>query len=162
MKLYPFTILRFQYLASISIVLALLLSGCGKCESDLYAPWVSLFDGESLEGWMVKCLPKDADKVYWRVVDGAIEANVPPDSDHKYIWLLTEEEYDNFELRLLVQSFAAGKSNSGVQVRSRYDDEAGWLDGPQIDINPEGGWRSGFIYDETRTVKAWLSPIQGK
>ena len=144
------------------VLVLLLLQGCGKSDQKTGDNWRYIFDGKSLAGWMVKCLPKDADKQYWTVVDGAIEANVPPGSDHKYIWLLTEKEYDNFEIRLLVQSFGGAKSNSGVQVRSRYDDQAGWLDGPQIDINPPGGWRSGFIYDETRTVKAWLSPIQGK
>ncbi len=49
-------------------------------------------------------------------------------------------------------------ANSGVQIRSRYDDEAGWLDGPQIDINPPGPWRTGMIWDETRGVNRWLYP----
>ena len=52
--------------------------------------------------------------------------------------------------------------NSGIQVRSRYDDKKGWLDGPQVDIHPPGPWRCGFIYDETREVKAWLWPDVGK
>ncbi len=139
-----------------------LTSCCKKSDLGRGDGWVSLFDGETLDGWMVKCLPKDVDKEYWKVVDGAITADVPADSDHKYIWLLTEKEYDNFELELKVQSFADAISNSGVQVRSRYDDAEEWLDGPQIDINPPDGWRSGFIYDESRTVKQWISPIQGK
>jgi len=146
----------------VSSAMILIITGCGKCAYRGEDGWTSLFDGKSLSGWMVKCLPQDAGKQYWKVVDGAIEADVPKGSDHKYIWLLTQREYSNFELKLKVQSFTAGESNSGVQVRSRYDDAEGWLDGPQVDINPQGGWRSGFIYDETRTVKAWLSPIQGK
>lgn len=161
MKHDPFAALSFIRIL-VLLLPVIVTTGCRKCESDAFAGGESLFDGESLDGWMVKCLPKDAGKDYWSVVDGAIEANVPPGSDHKYIWLLTDREYDNFELQLKVQSFSSGKLNSGVQVRSRYDDEAGWLDGPQVDIHPSGGWRSGFIYDETRTVKAWLSPIQGK
>lgn len=52
--------------------------------------------------------------------------------------------------------------NSGIQVRSRYDDEAGWLDGPQVDVNPPGPWRCGFIYDETREAKVWLWPDVGR
>ena len=138
------------------------VSGCTRSSQDIPVGFVSLFDGQSLNGWLVKCLPKDQDKEYWRAEEGAIIADVPAGSDHNYIWLLTEKEYADFELRLKVQSFVDAKSNSGVQVRSRYDVEEGWLDGPQIDINPPGGWRSGFIYDETRTVKAWISPIQGK
>ncbi len=125
-------------------------------------PWVGLFDGKSLDGWIVKCRPKDRDKQYWKVDKGAITAEVPPGSDHDYIWLLSEDEYDDFDLRLKVQTYSDSKGNSGVQVRSRYDDSAGWLDGPQVDINPPGPWRNGFIYDETREARIWVSPIVGK
>lgn len=124
--------------------------------------WIDLFNGKSLEGWMVKCRPGDKDKPYWKVEDGAITATVPKGSEHHYIWLLTEREFGDFELRLKVQTFEDTTGNSGVQVRSRYDDEAGWLDGPQVDIHPPGPWRSGFIYDETRGAQIWISPITGK
>jgi hypothetical protein len=129
---------------------------------DNASAWKALFDGKSLDGWVVKCLPKDKDKHYWMVEDGTITAHVPNGSDHNYIWLLTTAEYDNFELKLKVQTTSSSRGNSGVQVRSRYDDQAGWLDGPQIDIHPPGPWRSGFLYDETRGVKRWLAPIVGK
>ena len=124
--------------------------------------WTSLFNGKNLDGWVVKCLPQDNDKRgYWKVVDGTITAETPPDSKHNYIWLLTEKEYGDFELRMKVQTYASSTGNSGIQVRSRYDDEAGWLDGPQVDINPPGPWRCGFIYDETREAKVWLWPDVG-
>jgi hypothetical protein len=124
--------------------------------------WISLFDGKTLNGWVIQCLPKDRGKEYWTVEDGTITARVPPGSDHNYIWLLTAAEYDDFELQLKVQTISSSRGNSGVQVRSRYDQAAGWLDGPQIDIHPPGPWRSGFLYDETRGVKRWLAPIVGK
>ena len=75
---------------------------------------------------------------------------------------LTEDEYSDFERALKVQTYRDSKGNSGVQVRSRYDGDAGWLDGPQVGINPPAPWRSGFIYDETREAKIWISPIAGK
>jgi hypothetical protein len=53
-------------------------------------------------------------------------------TDHDYVWLVTDREYDNFELRPQVRSYADSPGNSGIQVRSRYDDEAQWLDGPQV------------------------------
>lgn len=124
--------------------------------------WTRLFNGSNLEGWTVKCRPADRDKTgYWKVVDGAITAETPPGSKHHYIWLLTDKEYDDFTLRLKVQTDGASTGNSGIQVRSRYDDVAGWLDGPQVDINPPGPWRNGFIYDETRGVQVWLWPDVG-
>jgi hypothetical protein len=45
-----------------------------------------------------------------------------------------------------------------VQIRSRYDDAAGWLDGPQVDINPPEPWRTGMVWDETRGNQRWLWP----
>lgn len=125
--------------------------------------WTDLFNGRDLSGWMVKCRPADRDKAgYWKVDNGAITAETPPGSDHHYIWLLTEKEYGDFELAMKVQTLSTSSGNSGIQLRSRYDDAAGWLDGPQVDINPPGPWRTGFIYDETRGVQVWLWPDVGK
>ena len=88
--------------------------------------WTSLFNGKNLDGWIVKCRQDDRDKIgYWKVVDGTITAETPSGSKHNYIWLLTEKEYGDFELRLKVQTYASTTGNSGIQVRSRYDDEAG-------------------------------------
>ncbi len=148
-----------------STLLYFVLAGLAPATSpqhDDSANQTALFDGKSLDGWQVKCHPKDRAKKYWQVEDGTITARVPKGSDHNYIWLLTTGEYDNFELELKVQTWASSQGNSGVQVRSRYDDQASWLDGPQIDIHPPGPWRSGFLYDETRGVQRWLAPIVGK
>ena len=70
--------------------------------------------------------------------------------DHDYVWLVTDNEYSDFVLRLRFQAYRDSPGNSGVQIRSRYDDQAGWLDGPQVDIHPPGPWRTGMIWDETR------------
>lgn len=122
---------------------------------------IALFNGQNLDGWSVKCRAADRDKHYWRAAEGAIVAEVPAGSDHHYIWLLTDREFTDFDLRLKVQTDAASTGNSGVQVRSRYDDQNSWLDGPQVDLHPPGPWRSGFIYDETRGAQVWLWPDVG-
>jgi hypothetical protein len=149
-------------LLALAVVLA--IPSFTRCEQpDNNHGWTSLFNGKNLDGWVVKCRPQDNDKRgYWRVVDGTITAETPPGSKHHYIWLLTEKEYDDFEVRMKVQTYSGTTGNSGVQVRSRYDDEAGWLNGPQVDINPPGPWRSGFIYDETKGVQVWLWPDVGR
>lgn len=152
--------------AWIGIVCGVLVSGVAVLSQAAVGngpKWTSLFNGKTLDGWMVKCRPQDNDKRgYWKVVNGTITAETPPGSKHNYIWLLTEKEYSNFELRLKVQTYASSTGNSGIQVRSRYDDQAGYLDGPQVDINPPGPWRCGFIYDETRGVQVWLWPDVGR
>jgi hypothetical protein len=134
-------------------------AGCRHCElCSGSGEWESLFNGKDLAGWVVKCKPDDAGKQFWRVEDGTIIADSMAGKEHDYIWLLTEQQYSDFVLRLRFQAYRNNPGNSGIQIRSRYDDEAGWLDGPQIDINPPGPWRTGMIWDETRDVKCWLYP----
>ena len=120
--------------------------------------WISLFNGKNLDGWTIKCKPEDQSKNYWSVKDGYIEVNSLGDKNHDYIWLMTNKEYKDFSLKLKFAAFKESPGNSGVQIRSRYDDVEGWLDGPQIDIHPQGPWRSGMIWDETRGMNRWIYP----
>lgn len=130
--------------------------------------WVKLFNGENLDGWQVMCQEKDKEDSFWSFDKnkGAILCNSTGNKDHGYIWLLHEKEFDDFELRLKFMVSRESSGNSGVQIRSRYDKlavvddngHAGWLDGPQVDIDPTNPWRNGFIYDETRKVKRWINP----
>ncbi|MBN2329774.1 MAG: DUF1080 domain-containing protein [Candidatus Omnitrophica bacterium] len=120
--------------------------------------WQSLFNGRDLTGWTVQCKPEDRGKDFWRVEDGAILADSIGHTGHDYVWLTTNREYRDFILRLRFQAFRDSPGNSGVQVRSRYDQEEGWLNGPQIDINPPGPWRTGMMWDETRGNQRWIFP----
>lgn len=137
------------------------LSGCAELKHG--SDWTSLFNGENLEGWTVKCVAEDSSKTFWKVEDNSIVCNSIGQPDHDYVWLMTEEEFGDFELILRFQAFRDSPGNSGVQVRSRYDSapdapNGGWLDGPQIDLHPPLPWRTGFIYDETREERRWISP----
>lgn len=129
--------------------------------------WISLFNGQNLDGWSVQCTPQDQETNFWTVENGAILCNSLGNTDHNYIWLVSDGEFDNFELRLKFQVSKRHKGNSGIQVRSRWDplaeeegpgDLAGWLDGPQVDIETNDPWRNGYIYDETREAKRWIHP----
>jgi N-acetylneuraminic acid mutarotase len=124
-----------------------------------------LFNGENLDGWHVKATEADRKKNFWRVHDGAIYCNSLGSKDHEYVWLMSDNEYSDFELRLKFKVAKDHKGNTGIQFRSRYDDKAvvlnkavGWLDGPQVDIDPNNPWRNGLIYDETRTQMRWIYP----
>jgi hypothetical protein len=120
--------------------------------------WVALFDGRSLAGWQVAAKPEDRDKSFWRVEDGTLTCDSLGRKDHDYVWLIHEKEFGDFELRLKVRGFRGSTGNSGVQVRSRYDRQAFWLDGPQVDVHPPAPWRTGLIYDETRETRRWIFP----
>lgn len=120
--------------------------------------WQTLFNGKDLAGWVVKCKESDQSKTFWKVEDGTIVADSMADGQHDYVWLLTEKEYGDFVLRLKFQAFKDSPGNSGVQIRSRYDDAEFWLNGPQVDINPPDPWRTGMVWDETRGNQRWLYP----
>jgi hypothetical protein len=125
--------------------------------------WQSLFIGVDLEGWSVKSLPQDKDKQFWSVDNGTILCNSMGDSTHHYVWLMYDQEFENFELRLKFQAYEGNPGNSGVQVRSRYNENEQatggfWLDGPQVDIDPPSKWRTGLIYDETWEERRWIDP----
>jgi hypothetical protein len=154
-----FTIPRTPWLAAMLLIPI-------AARADQERGFTPLFDGKTLNGWTVKSKPKDKDLAakFWSVDDGAILANSLGHKEHDYVWLVTNEEYGDFEMRFRFQVARGIMGNSGVQVRSRYDDQAGYLDGPQIDINPPSPWRSGMIWDETRGSQRWLYPRvpQGK
>jgi len=129
--------------------------------------WKKLFNGKNLDGWEIKCLEQDKNKKYWTVKDGAIDCNTQGNKDHSYIWLQSTDEFSDFELRFKFAPSKENKGNTGIQIRSRWDANAkipmnkgalGWMDGPQIDIDPTESWRNGFIYDETRETRRWINP----
>ena len=122
------------------------------------ADWVSLFDGKTLAGWHVAAKPEDREKGFWKVQDGTITCDSRGRKDHDYVWLMNDKEYGDFELKLKVRGFRDSTGNSGVQVRSRYDETIYRLDGPQADVHPPAPWRTGLIYDETRETRRWIYP----
>ncbi len=143
-------------------VLLLLSVGSNAATPQGSTAWTPLFNGTDLSGWTVRCQPADADKAFWKADQGTILCDSMGRGNHNYVWLVSEREYGDFELRLRFQVYRDSPGNSGVQFRSRFDETAngGWLDGPQVDIHPPGPmtWRTGLIYDETRGEQRWVSP----
>ncbi len=134
------------------ILWGIFLLGCRNAKE------TSLFNGKNLDNWLVKGKPEDLGKEFWKVHEGYIEANSLGHPDHDYVWLQSISEYRDFDLTFEFQAFHESPGNSGIQVRSRYDDEAYWLNGPQIDIHPPGYWRTGMMWDETRGNQRWIFP----
>jgi len=137
-----------------TMILAL---GLGSAEARA-GEWQLLFDGKTLTGWHVAAKPEDRGKAFWQVRDGAMTADSLGRPEHDYVWLVSDGEFGDFELNLRVRGFRRSPGNSGVQFRSRYDESAGWLDGPQVDVHPPTPWRTGLIYDETRETERWIFP----
>ncbi|HLY72423.1 MAG TPA: DUF1080 domain-containing protein [Puia sp.] len=114
--------------------------------------WVNLFDGKTLNGW--KKLAGTAD---FKVEKGNIVGTTAVNSGNTF--LVTEKEYGDFILEMDVK-IADTTSNSGVQLRSHYDESGhngkGLVYGYQFEIDPSSRRWSGGVYDEGR--RDWLYP----
>lgn len=100
--------------------------------------FVSLFDGQSLEGWEGK--PE-----FWSVRDGAITGQTTPENptDGNTFLIWRKGKLGDFELRL---KFRIEGGNSGIQYRSK--DEGGFVvGGYQADIDPSLRFM-GILYEE--------------
>ncbi len=116
------------------------------------APWRTLFDGLSLDGWAVR-----GGTAEYRVENGEILGTAQPNSPNSF--LVTAEQFGDFEL--LLEFNVDREFNSGVQVRSRveggFDNRGGRVVGYQVEIDPSTRAYTGGIYDEGR--RGWLYPL---
>lgn len=125
--------------------------------------WISLFDGETLEGWTQR-----GGSAAYRVENGEIVGSSVPNTPNSF--LCTQRDFDDFILELEFRVDPA--LNSGVQVRSECFDEpktialpdgstkaipAGRVHGYQVEIDPSDRAWTGGIYDESR--RGWLNDL---
>jgi hypothetical protein len=127
-------------------LLLFIFSACQKEEKS-----ISLYDGESFEGWEGDTLGT------WRiengtVIGGSLEETVPHNS-----FLCTTKEYSDYILKLKIKLTGdEGFINSGIQFRSkRLTDPAYEMTGYQADFG-ENYWAS--LYDESRRNVTLIAP----
>lgn len=116
------------------------------------APWRSLFDGKTLDGWSIK----GGDAIY-EIRDGQIVGKTVRNTPNTF--LTTDEIFDDFILELEYK--VDPSMNSGIQIRSNSSPyyKSGRVHGYQVEIDPsERAWSAG-IYDEAR--RGWLHPMSG-
>jgi hypothetical protein len=114
--------------------------------------WVSLFDGETLDGWNQR-----NGTAKYTVVDGTVLGTTNEGSPNSF--LCTDKDYGNFELEFEVK--VDDPLNSGVQIRSQTKGGTpdGRVNGPQVEIESSGanGAEAGYVYGEA-TGRGWLTP----
>lgn len=114
--------------------------------------WTNLFDGKTLDGWMV-----NGGTAKYAVEDGTIVGTTVEGSPNTF---LCKGDYADFELTVEVK--CDPKLNSGVQVRSKVypkgDQRAGVVYGPQCEIANKASGVAARFYDEGRRGK-WLAEI---
>lgn len=132
-------------------VLAAVVCLPALAESD----WKTLFDGETLNGWV----QKNGTATY-RVEDGTIVGRTAQASPNSF--LCSEELFGDFELTFDVK-LLNNELNSGVQIRSqtmetRDPEKVGRVNGPQVEIEAslEDGAEAGYIYGEA--CGGWMTP----
>ncbi|MDE0109963.1 MAG: DUF1080 domain-containing protein [Bryobacterales bacterium] len=133
--------------------------GTSLCYPASAADWITLFDGETLNGWSQR-----NGYATYRVEDGTILGRTSPGSPNSF--LCTTTNFGDFELEFEVK--VDDGLNSGVMIRSAQKPEstgsgrnerAGRVYGPQVEIESSGpdGAESGYVYGEA-TGRGWLTP----
>lgn len=89
--------------------------------------WVSLFDGESLDGWRAS-----ENEETFSVDDGRIVADGPR-SHLFYVGSVADHTFDDFEFRVDVMTEPG--SNSGIYFHTQYQDEGWPSQGYEAQIN---------------------------
>ena len=113
------------------------LSACGltsgtTSNGDLEEGFVSIFDGESLDGWhRHEDLPGDQVGGQWEVADGAIVGDQYPEGHGGF--LVTDDKYTDYELRL--ETKLDYPVDSGVFLRVGPTGESHQV---TLDYRPEG------------------------
>jgi hypothetical protein len=141
------------------------LIGCASSSGGPGGGWVSLFDGRTLDGWVVK-----GGTATYRVENGLIIGRTSEGS--KNTFLSTTRDYDDFELELEV--LCDVELNSGIQIRSHvYPQdtpqasqpkrlrERGEVYGYQCEITTADKCTSGNFWDEGRWTR-WHDNLTNK
>ncbi|MBX6312255.1 MAG: DUF1080 domain-containing protein [Isosphaeraceae bacterium] len=126
--------------------------------------WISLFDGKTLDGWMVR-----GGRAHYEARDGMIIGTTVEGSPNTF---LCRGDYADFELEFEVR--CDPELNSGVQVRSHvYEKDtpqesnpdrirpAGTVYGPQCEIARRETGTAGNFWDEARRTR-WLDDFSDK
>ncbi|MCH7409295.1 DUF1080 domain-containing protein [Belliella sp. DSM 111904] len=147
-------ILKKLYPICFILLLGLTSQTCNSEDPVEEDGWVSLFDGQSLDGW--KAVMGKAD---FEIKDGEIVGTAVYGTPNTF--LITEETFEDFilEFELKINHIS---SNSGAMIRGQFDEAArdgqGLVYGYQIEADPsERAW-SGGLYDEAR--RGWLYPLE--
>lgn len=125
-------------------------SSCSQEKKDS-TPWVSLIDGNTLNGWTIK-----GGKATYSNTDGVITGTTVKNTPNTF--LTTNKMYGDFILEI---DFKVDSTmNSGIQIRSNSFPyyQNGRVHGYQVEIDPsKRAWSAG-LYDEGR--RKWLNTLE--
>lgn len=95
--------------------------------------WVSLFNGRDLDGW--RSYNEEAPNPAWIVEDGAIALDVDRDTEQMTGGdLITERQFENFELELEWKLSEGGNSGIFYRVREMPGQDVAYLTGIEMQV----------------------------
>lgn len=112
-------------------LLAILISGCQSKETNQGTP---LFNGKDFSGWRFY---KGRENNSWEVVDGVLHCK-PFDGNDKRADLITDKQYENFELSWEWKLPAQGNSGMMFHVTEEFDEP--YLSGPEYQMLDDIGY----------------------
>ncbi|MFK7903663.1 MAG: family 16 glycoside hydrolase, partial [Chitinophagales bacterium] len=127
-------------------------------EAEKAAGWTLLFDGKSMDGW--HNYGKETVGKSWKVKEGALmlETSIGEEGSRKVVDggdILTDNQYENFELTLEWKIQACGNSGIFYNVVESSEYDAVWWTGPEMQVldnvcHPDAKYpkhRAGDLYD---------------
>ncbi|WP_422859931.1 3-keto-disaccharide hydrolase [Flagellimonas sp. S174] len=95
--------------------------------------WRLLFDGESLNGWHLYNKPDSTQFSGWQVKDGALYCNAT-DETKVFGDLVTDKEYENYELVFDWQMALRGNGGVFINVKESLEYRATYQTGPEYQL----------------------------
>lgn len=131
--------------------------------------WISLFDGETTEGWHT--YGKEGIGSAWKVEDGALYLDASQKEDWQVVGggdIVTDQEFEDFHLKLDWKISKAG--NSGIMFYVHEDTsqyEYPWQTGPEMQVldnerHPDGQiykHQAGDLYDLIAASEDAAKPV---
>lgn len=124
--------------------------------------WQLLFDGKSKAGWHGYLKKNDS---AWKVADSALFLDVATDGKHTGVDIVTDDEYENFHLKVDWKISEGGNSGIMFGVKESQEFENTYFTGPEMQVLDNekhsdakiNKHRAGDLYDliasSTETVK---------
>ena len=125
-------------LRAISLTALLLLLGISSVKAEDSDGWVSLFDGQTMNGWKA-----NENKDSWKLKDGALVCN----GERSHLFYVGDDKpFVNFEFKAEVMTTPG--SNAGIYFHTKYQEE-GWPKNgyeAQVNVTHKDPKKTGSLY----------------
>jgi hypothetical protein len=130
--------------------------------------WVSLFDGQTKQGWHV--FNQKSDGSAWKVADGALYLDTSNKENRQIVGggdIVTDAEYENFHFQLEWKISKGGNSGIMFYVKEDQKYDAPWRTGPEMQVLDNNGHddakiikhRAGDLYDLISGTPEVVKPV---